>query len=70
MNQQAYRWLIGFLAVPVIYVLSLGPIVALYDKTGWDTRTVEKVYAPVVWLHDHTILQKPLEHYIGFWARR
>jgi hypothetical protein len=29
---------------------------------------VEKIYAPVVWLHDHTILEKPLEMYSKLWG--
>jgi len=64
-------WLILFvIVVPLLYVLSIGPVAAVVSRTN-DTRIInslEKVYAPVIWLHDHTILKKPLEAYVELWG--
>jgi hypothetical protein len=51
--------------LPVLYVLSFGPVVTfLPHQPSW---VVEDIYAPVLWLHDNTILEKPLEDYVEFW---
>ncbi len=56
-----------FLA-PVLYVLSIGPVVALVQQTGQSHDAVEAIYAPVIWLHDHTPLKEPLERYGKLWG--
>ncbi len=64
-------WLLVFLfAVPLLYVLSIGPAVALIIRAQ-DQRIVrvfERIYAPVIWLHDHTLLKEPLEAYVESWG--
>jgi hypothetical protein len=52
---------------PLLYVLSIGPAGWL-EKEGFLPRNVRTVYAPVVWLHDHTPLEKPLEWYGKVWG--
>jgi hypothetical protein len=56
-----------FLA-PFLYVLSFGPADYAMKYTGRGVKTVMTVYAPVVWLHDHTSLRRPLEWYAEFWT--
>ena len=66
-------WLIILVvAVPLLYVLSIGPAEAVFSRTK-NSRTINllgKVYAPVIWLHDHTILKKPLEAYVELWGAK
>ena len=52
-------------AVPVLYLLSFGPVVARTEHAGNATmRTlVGVIYRPVVWLHDYTFLEGPLDWY-------
>jgi hypothetical protein len=58
------------LASPFLYVLSIGPVVAIVEKTGVGRDAAQMFYAPVVWLHDHTPLKEPLEAYAQMWGWR
>lgn len=61
-------WVAALLLVsPLLYVLSIGPAGWL-EKAGYLPRSVRSVYVPVVWLHDHTPLEKPLEWYGELWG--
>ena len=64
-------WLIIFVvAVPLLYVLSIGPVAAVASRkqNSQSLDLLRKVYAPVIWLHDHTILKEPLEAYVELWG--
>ena len=56
-------WLLLFL--PILYLLSFGPVLALVERSGNRNLRdrVSGFYEPVAWLHDHTVLRKPLEKY-------
>lgn len=54
--------------LPVLYVLSIGPVVAVVEKTGVGEEAAHALYLPVVWLHDHTPLEKPLEKWGELWG--
>ena len=54
--------------LPILYVLSIGPVVALVEKTGAGHKAVEVFYTPVIWLHDNTPLKEPLEKYAELWG--
>ena len=56
-----------FLAAPLLYVLSIGPVFKFGGKPPLSLEFVEAFYAPVIWLHDHTPLKKPLEWYVDWW---
>ena len=59
------------LAIPVLYVLSIGPAVPLLEATSNDRvaeAVFETVYSPVIWLHGHTFLKQPLETYAALWG--
>ena len=60
----------------VLYVLSIGPVGAVAKK--WSTGSTDKqkndvyrdlrlFYRPVIWMHDNTILKKPLYWYVDLW---
>lgn len=50
------------------YILSIGPIVALIENLNIEKGSVETFYGPVIWLHDETLLEKPLEWYSDLWG--
>lgn len=56
------------LLMPVLYVLSIGPMALLADKGVLPREPVREFYKPVVWLHDHTPLARPLEWYGEVWG--
>ena len=51
----------------MFYFASAGPV-ALYvkqAKTGGQVAGI--VYAPLIWLHDRTPFEKPLDWYLALW---
>ena len=68
-GRAGYNWLLWVGLVPFLYVLSIGPV-ALIASTGPARRVsaVRGFYQPVIWLHDHTPLKRPLEIYIELWG--
>jgi hypothetical protein len=38
------------------------------EKLNWDKAPPKRFYAPVIWLHDHTPLKRPLELYLGLFG--
>jgi hypothetical protein len=63
------RWVSWILLlVPCLYVLSMGPVVAVAGKNPASVPTIRAVYSPVIWLHEHTPLKQPLEMYAKLWG--
>jgi len=60
-------WLLLVVAVPFLYVLSCGPAIYLIEKTHMSPDIFQKIYTPLIWLHDRTLMKKPLEAYAEFW---
>ncbi|MEO5917037.1 MAG: hypothetical protein ABIS50_22600 [Luteolibacter sp.] len=59
-----------FVLLPVLYVLSFAPIVTLVGtRYPINGDTIHRIYDPVIWLHGHTFLQRPLKAYAGLWAQ-
>jgi hypothetical protein len=77
MNSQSRRWRSGWalalamaLLLPALYVLSIGPAVPILEATGPNYQIEEAArmfYFPVIWLHENTPLEEPLEQYVEFW---
>ncbi|MFW6287059.1 MAG: hypothetical protein ACOC29_03870 [Candidatus Sumerlaeota bacterium] len=64
-------WLLAILLIPVLYVLSIGPVAALYELTQpsfMPQAALEAFYFPVLWLHENTPLAEPLEKYVEMWG--
>ncbi|WDI42329.1 hypothetical protein [Bremerella sp. P1] len=63
------KWTVLVLALPLLYVLSSGPVIGLAfwlrESTGWDGfYLVMWLYYPIIILgHDH-----PLMYYIEWWV--
>ncbi|MBM4780217.1 MAG: hypothetical protein GQE15_21145 [Archangiaceae bacterium] len=56
------------LIAAALYVLSIAPVAAAAEVLDLPRDSVKRVYAPVIWLHDHTPLRKPLEWYMALWG--
>jgi hypothetical protein len=54
------------LVIPLLYLLSIGPAIKYLSGTPF-TDTLEILYAPVIWLHENTLLKEPLEEYVKLW---
>lgn len=53
----------------LLYVVSFGPVVAsIRDYDDPKLPTVTTVYGPVIWLHNNTLLEGPLDIYVRMWA--
>jgi hypothetical protein len=60
-------WIL-LLVLPLLYVLSIGPVGAFAKgNPGLFTKT-RVIYYPVILLHNHTPLRKPLEAYARLWG--
>jgi len=63
------KWTVVILAIPLLYVLSSGPVIGLAfwlrESTGWDGfYQVMWLYYPILILgHDH-----PLVYYVEWWV--
>jgi hypothetical protein len=55
-------------ALVLVYVLSIGPVALWCEKTHSDPVWVRQFYFPLIWLHNHTVLQRPLEVYLKLWV--
>lgn len=53
---------------PVLYFLSIGPVLLVFRKTGSDLAILNFVYAPLIWLYQSCEPLRPLmDWYIKLW---
>jgi hypothetical protein len=55
-------------AILVLYVLSVGPVGAVVEHSGRGQEVASIFYAPLTWLHQNTVLKRPLEEYARLWG--
>ena len=72
-NSNAGRFLLAtaiLFAVPLLYILSVGPVAAMSIKFPGLARSsaIGEFYYPVIWLHDKTPMRRPLEMYLDLWG--
>jgi hypothetical protein len=64
-----FVWVLGLVVLlPVLYVLSVGPVSGLVAKSGMNPDPFIVFYLPVIWLHDNTALKEPLEKWVRLWG--
>jgi hypothetical protein len=57
------------LLLPVLYVLSVGPVVAMVQPNSNEPAWFATVYAPLIWLDQNsTAASSFFEWYVGFWV--
>lgn len=62
--------LVALLLVPILYVLSVGPVAMIGKRVGSLPNWIRTFYNPLTWIYHHQpITQKPLEAYERLWAR-
>ncbi len=61
-------WVLAPVAAVLLYVLSVGPVGFIVKTAGGSGAALREVYAPVVWLGEHTLLKRPLHAYTDFWG--
>ena len=64
----AVLWTSTLLSWVILYFVSFGPVVAIAQKVGIESSFLKPFYMPVIWLHDYTPLEKPLEAYANAWG--
>ena len=55
------------IALPLFYVLSIGPVLYVADKLHSGDRLLEELYFPLRWAVTGTPLMKPLDAYCDWW---
>lgn len=62
-------WVWVILAVPLVYVLSIGPVAAIAKRSGGPPTAVRQIYKPLEWLYEHHVFfRKPLHEYLKLWG--
>ncbi len=56
------------ITLPLLYVLSFGPAIAVVQKHPKCVPAFQEFYLPVIWLEEHTALRRPLDFYCRFWG--
>ena len=69
-NSSWWAIVLVLLLLPVLYVLSLGPAVALVPPTGNGADAARVFYTPLIWLRENTPLRKPLEWDVELWEKK
>ncbi len=60
---------IALLAIPILYVVLLGPVVRVYDSCPEPVQTgLEYIYSPLEWL-DERIPGNPFSKYVEMWEQ-
>ena len=71
-NSHITGWVVALVVVPVIYVLSVGPMLFLsikYDRKLLSKPTVEAFYEPLDWLLKNNSMRKAMIVYEEWWMR-
>jgi hypothetical protein len=64
-----FIWIWGLILIPLIYFLSIGPVLLMFkNRPNPPRNALRGFYYPVVLLHDHTFLKKPIEAYCDLWG--
>jgi hypothetical protein len=59
-----------FVMALVLYVLSTGPVVRLMDQRRISERTLDKIYAPIVWLEKTSSGRAVLEPFFHWYGEK
>lgn len=54
--------------LPVLYVLSVGPVIMMIERGGTDAEFWAWFYTPLEWLHEHVEFTRSfLDWYVELW---
>lgn len=54
-----------FATMLIMYIISYGPAVYLWNETGWPKQMLYNLYAPIVWAKNNTLFSGVIEWYVG-----
>ncbi len=63
-----YILVIVFAVLLFLYFLSMKPALAIANRTPGGMTLFREVYCPIIWLHDHTSLNKAIKSYVNIWG--
>ncbi len=67
---KTWLYVVGILvSLPLLYVLSTGPMVVLVARKVVPEPVLETFYAPLGWVAEHTGSDDLIEGYIGAWLK-
>jgi hypothetical protein len=64
-----HHLMVALVVVPLIYILGVGPAIVIVVKAPKLRDPVRAVYAPMLWLHEHTSLKATMDPYLAFWEK-
>jgi hypothetical protein len=72
-GREAAKWVAVAVVVPVLYLLSIGPAMWVFGKTGWNhpdwrAKAAEALYLPVAYIAKATGSEGQLSRYIGLFV--
>ncbi len=68
-SKSGHRAAIAIVAMmPVLYVLSIGPVAALAERGVIPPLVAINFYQPVFWLCQYRAFEMPLERYLELWG--
>lgn len=54
--------------LPLLYVLSVGPVIMMIERDNLEPEFWEWFYGPLEWLHEHVEITRPfLDWYVRLW---
>lgn len=71
-RSRAKFWIFCLIALPVLYVLSAGPVVGMLTNDTipkGQQDWVQKVYQPVTWLSHSLKVDAQFEQYLLWWSK-
>ncbi len=60
--------LVAVSALPVLYVLSYGPALALFERDFVSVNAIDRAYAPLDLLFANDTARDAMQWYAGFWV--
>ena len=68
-DRSGLGWVLVVAALPLLYLLSIGPAAAVARAYPQTEETLTKIYFPIILLHRHTPLREPLDWWMELWTK-
>ena len=68
-DKSGLAWVLVVAALPLLYLVSIGPAAAVVRAYPQTEETFTKIYFPIILLHKHTPLREPLEWWVELWIK-
>ena len=65
-------WITVIAATLLLYLLGFGPVVVLISRDSLSVpvrQAAAMLYAPELWVFEHTPLQEPMRAYVVWWSK-